>query len=127
MEQTRTARHLPIAADSTPQRDAADDLYAHVPSGWFVLAHSKELRKEKLLTRRLAGREIVLFRTASGALSAVDPHCPHMGAHFGHGGCVKGETIACPFHDFRLIVMESASQRATAHRLRRVRKPRRIR
>jgi nitrite reductase/ring-hydroxylating ferredoxin subunit len=101
MEQTRTARHLPIAADSTPQRDAADDLYAHVPSGWFVLAHSKELGKEKLLTRRLAGREIVLFRTASGALSAVDPHCPHMGAHFGHGGCVKGETIACPFHDFR--------------------------
>ena len=31
----------------------------------------------------------------------IDAYCPHMGAHFGHGGKVVGETIWCPFHGFR--------------------------
>jgi phenylpropionate dioxygenase-like ring-hydroxylating dioxygenase large terminal subunit len=37
-------------------------------------------------------------------VSAIDPFCPHLGAHFGHGGTVEGETIRCPFHDFRFDV-----------------------
>jgi nitrite reductase/ring-hydroxylating ferredoxin subunit len=85
-------------------RDAVDpsaNLYAHFPSGWFMLALSSELPRGKVLTKRLAGRDVVLYRTESGVASAVDPYCPHMGAHFGHGGCVKGESIVCPFHAFR--------------------------
>ena len=29
-----------------------------------------------------------------------DAYCPHMGAHLGHGGKVRGEAIECPFHLF---------------------------
>ena len=28
-------------------------------------------------------------------------HCPHLGAHLGHGGRVDGESIRCPFHAWR--------------------------
>jgi nitrite reductase/ring-hydroxylating ferredoxin subunit len=47
------------------------------------------------------GRELVLFRTEGGIACAVDPHCPHLGAHLGEGGTVCGETLRCPFHGFR--------------------------
>ncbi|MBX7192782.1 MAG: Rieske 2Fe-2S domain-containing protein [Sandaracinaceae bacterium] len=86
---------------SLPVVDHATHLYEHVPSGWYVLARSKEVPAGAVLTRRLAGQDVVLFRTASGVLSAIAPYCAHMGAHLGHGGCVKGETIECPFHAFR--------------------------
>jgi phenylpropionate dioxygenase-like ring-hydroxylating dioxygenase large terminal subunit len=86
---------------SLPVVDHAHDLYAHFPSGWFVLARSKEVPRGAVLTRRLAGEDVVLFRTETGVLSALAPYCAHMGAHLGHGGCVKGETIECPFHAFR--------------------------
>ncbi len=45
------------------------------------------------------GEDIVLFRTESGVLSAIDKTCPHLGAHLG-GGTVKGECLRCPFHDW---------------------------
>jgi nitrite reductase/ring-hydroxylating ferredoxin subunit len=40
----------------------------------------------------------VAFRTAAGALGVLDAHCPHLGAHLGHGGRVVGEALRCPFH-----------------------------
>jgi phenylpropionate dioxygenase-like ring-hydroxylating dioxygenase large terminal subunit len=32
---------------------------------------------------------------------ATEAHCPHVGAHLGHGGRVVGECIRCPFHGWR--------------------------
>jgi nitrite reductase/ring-hydroxylating ferredoxin subunit len=48
--------------------------------------------------------EIVIFRTTSGTACAIDAYCPHLGAHFGHGGEVVGEELRCPFHGFRFSV-----------------------
>jgi phenylpropionate dioxygenase-like ring-hydroxylating dioxygenase large terminal subunit len=48
----------------------------------------------------LAGHSIVLWRTASGLACAADAFCPHLGAHFAHGGTVEGESIRCPFRGF---------------------------
>ena len=70
------------------------------PSGWYFLATTVELPAKTVLTRTLAGRELVLFRTAGGDACAIDAYCPHLGAHFGHGGTVEGESIQCPFHGF---------------------------
>ncbi|MER5491692.1 Rieske 2Fe-2S domain-containing protein [Streptomyces sp. NPDC002454] len=70
------------------------------PNGWFCLAFSDELRPGALTTRRLAGAEVVLYRTGRGLLRAVRPHCPHLGAHLGVGGSVEGEDLVCPFHRF---------------------------
>jgi nitrite reductase/ring-hydroxylating ferredoxin subunit len=70
------------------------------PNGWFAPAFSDELPPGRVLTRAFMGREIVLFRTRAGVAAAVDAHCPHLGAHLGHGGAVEGETLRCPFHGF---------------------------
>ncbi len=70
------------------------------PDGWFAVATSAEVRIGKVVTRRLAGQDVVLYRTSVGRLRAVRPFCPHLGAHLGHGGTVRGENLVCPFHRF---------------------------
>lgn len=70
------------------------------PTGWYCLGFSADVAPERQVTRTFMGREVVLFRTASGRLSVVEAHCPHLGAHLGHGGLVRGETLRCPFHGF---------------------------
>lgn len=90
-------RRLPVL---DPTRDPSANLYEHMPSGWFDVAHARELPALAVITRRIAGQEIVLYRTEGGTVSAVAPHCPHMGAHLGCGGRVRGERIVCPFHAF---------------------------
>ena len=71
------------------------------PSGWFVIAFSKELKKGKVLPCTLMGQELVLFRTKEGIASALDAYCPHLGAHLGHGGKVVAGCIRCPFHHLK--------------------------
>lgn len=71
------------------------------PSGWYALGFSHELQPGQLWTRSFAGEEVVAFRTDAGELAVVHAFCPHLGAHMGHGGCVKGELLECPFHAFR--------------------------
>ncbi|MCA9743779.1 Rieske 2Fe-2S domain-containing protein [candidate division KSB1 bacterium] len=71
------------------------------PNGWYVFALSSELPKGKVLARAFMGQDVTVFRTQSGQAHAVESYCPHLGAHFGHGGTVVGETLQCPFHGFR--------------------------
>jgi nitrite reductase/ring-hydroxylating ferredoxin subunit/putative sterol carrier protein len=68
------------------------------PDGWFAVAYPHEIARLQVKTVTCLGRDIVLFRGAEGALHAVDPHCPHLGTHLGHGGTVDGDRIRCPFH-----------------------------
>lgn len=71
------------------------------PSGWYTAAFADEISPGEVATRTFMGREIVLYRTMSGELHAAEAYCPHLGAHLGRGGKVRGETIECPFHTFR--------------------------
>lgn len=70
------------------------------PDGWYAIERSDKLKVGELKTKRFLGEDIVVFRTESGVASVMDAYCPHMGAHFGHGGSVEGECIKCPFHGF---------------------------
>jgi len=70
-----------------------------IPSGWYVVATSDELRAGSVLSKRYFGRDLVLFRTASGKICVTDAFCPHMGAHLGRGQ-VEGEQLRCVFHGF---------------------------
>ncbi len=74
------------------------------PRGWFAIGFSEEFERKQVQMRRLAGRELVVFRTESGVIAAHDPVCPHLGAHLGFGGTVEGESLRCPFHGFRFGV-----------------------
>ncbi|MDY4300631.1 Rieske 2Fe-2S domain-containing protein [Pseudomonas salmasensis] len=87
-----------MAMSSIPQeRVIPSTLY---PDGWFVLCFASELKSKAVKTVEFMGEELVLYRTESGAVIAVEPHCPHLGAHLGRGGKIVGETIVCPFHHF---------------------------
>jgi len=71
------------------------------PNGWFVFGFSDELKPGKLLARPFMGCEVTVFRAQSGQAYAVDSYCPHLGAHFGSGGEVRGENLECGFHGFQ--------------------------
>ena len=63
-----------------------------------MVGFSEDLKPEELRPARYFGRDFVIWRSAAGELRVFDAHCPHLGAHLGHGGKVEGESIRCPFH-----------------------------
>ena len=72
-----------------------------MPNGWFAVAFSRDVQEGDVIPIEYFGEELVLFRTRSGHAKVLDPFCPHLGAHLGHGGRVMGETIRCPFHGWQ--------------------------
>ena len=72
-----------------------------IPNGWFAVAFSDELRRGDVRPLRAFGRDLVLFRTASGQPAVLDAYCAHLGAHLAKGGRVVNESIECPFHRWR--------------------------
>jgi nitrite reductase/ring-hydroxylating ferredoxin subunit len=91
-------RTAPAAPSPEPNPQGSPRL--PYPDGWFAVAFSSELGLGQVRRTVLMGEEIVLYRTASGVALAVDPYCPHLGAHLGVGGKVEGEDLVCPFHRF---------------------------
>lgn len=71
------------------------------PSGWFQIGWSDEWELGEVRPLRYFGRDLVSYRGRSGALVVLDAHCPHLGAHLGHGGTVVDDDIECPFHGWR--------------------------
>lgn len=68
-----------------------------IPLGWFGLCYSHELKPGALKKVRFCARDLVVFRTESGAVSALNNYCPHLGAAL-HQGSIVGEALQCPFH-----------------------------
>jgi cholesterol 7-desaturase len=80
-------------------RSALDDFRPlPYPSGWFALCLSSTLKPGDLRNVPFMGGELLVYRTSSGQVRAIEPYCPHLGAHLGHGGRVDGENLVCPFH-----------------------------
>ena len=75
--------------------------YTTHPTGWFMVSWSWDLAPGDVKPMRIFSTEVVLYRTASGEAHVVDAYCPHLGAHMGHGGCVKGENLQCPWHGWQ--------------------------
>jgi 3-ketosteroid 9alpha-monooxygenase subunit A len=69
-----------------------------LPFGWFAVAMSDEIKSGDLKTLKYFGAQFVVWRGEDGELRAVDPYCPHLGAHLGVGGEVIGNDLRCPFH-----------------------------
>ncbi|MDP6934850.1 MAG: Rieske 2Fe-2S domain-containing protein, partial [Myxococcota bacterium] len=69
-----------------------------VPTGWFCVSWSADLQVGQVQPLRYFARDLVLFRTSDGQAHVLDAHCPHLGAHLGHGGVVENDRLVCPFH-----------------------------
>ncbi len=71
------------------------------PNGWFQVGYSDEVAPGASMPLSYFGRDLVMFRGEDGKIAVLDAHCPHLGAHLGHGGRVCGGTIECPFHAWK--------------------------
>lgn len=71
------------------------------PTGWFQIGWSRDIAPGGVKPLRYFGQDMVAFRTDQGELAVMEAHCPHLGAHLGHGGRVKGDCIECPYHGWR--------------------------
>jgi phenylpropionate dioxygenase-like ring-hydroxylating dioxygenase large terminal subunit len=72
-----------------------------IPFGWFQVAWPDDVKVGQVVPLQYFGRHLALWRDDNGAPHLNDAFCPHLGAHFGHGGTVTGEELVCPFHGWR--------------------------
>jgi phenylpropionate dioxygenase-like ring-hydroxylating dioxygenase large terminal subunit len=71
------------------------------PTGWFQVGWQDDLGPGDVEPLEFFGKDLVMFRTEAGEVKVLDAHCPHLGAHLGHGGVIKGDDIVCPFHAWK--------------------------
>ncbi|XP_035705129.1 cholesterol 7-desaturase isoform X2 [Folsomia candida] len=70
------------------------------PNGWYAVLESKVLKVGQAREMYALGNNFVVWRGSSGCAYVADAYCPHIGAHLGVGGEVRGECIQCPFHSW---------------------------
>jgi nitrite reductase/ring-hydroxylating ferredoxin subunit len=80
-------------------RPPAAEAFPEYPASWYLFCASSQL-KGKPFSQRMLGRQLVAYRTGSGQVTVMDAHCAHLGADLGRG-TVVGETLQCPFHNWR--------------------------
>ena len=80
-----------IEAAATPTRFAR---------GWHCLGLAERFRDGKPHAIQAFGQKLVVFQGGDGKVNVLDAYCRHMGGDLSQG-TVKGNEIACPFHDWR--------------------------
>jgi 3-ketosteroid 9alpha-monooxygenase subunit A len=68
--------------------------------GWHCLGLAETFRDGKPHAVQAFGTKLVVFADDSGALHVLDSYCRHMGGDLSQG-TIKGNELACPFHDWR--------------------------
>ncbi|MGW1253329.1 Rieske 2Fe-2S domain-containing protein [Streptomyces sp. NPDC002535] len=81
-----------IEAGSVPARFAR---------GWHCLGLADSFKDGDPHEIEAFGTKLVVFQGEDdGRLHVLNAYCPHMGGNLAHG-TVKGDAVACPFHDWR--------------------------
>lgn len=68
--------------------------------GWHCLGLADSFRDGAPHAIEAFGTKLVVFADSAGALHVLDAYCRHMGGDLTMG-TIKGDTVACPFHDWR--------------------------
>ncbi|MFI9045896.1 Rieske 2Fe-2S domain-containing protein [Streptomyces sp. NPDC053427] len=69
--------------------------------GWHCLGLADTFKDGAPHEIEAFGTRLVVFQGADdGELHILNAYCPHMGGNLARG-TVKGDTVACPFHDWR--------------------------
>jgi phenylpropionate dioxygenase-like ring-hydroxylating dioxygenase large terminal subunit len=64
---------------------------------WYVVAESKELGVNKVISRSLLGEWLAIFRDNEGNISALQDKCLHRNAQISRGKVIEGK-LQCPYH-----------------------------
>lgn len=68
--------------------------------GWHCLGTEEMFRDGKPHGIEAFGTKLVVWADSQGQINVLDGYCRHMGGDLTQGS-VKGDEIACPFHDWR--------------------------
>lgn len=71
----------------------------YVKDCWYVAGWASDLTKDKPLALSILNEPIVVWRSASGAVTAFADRCPHRLAPLSLGRC-EGEALRCMYHGF---------------------------
>ena len=83
-----------------PRQLEADPVADRYARGWHCLGLAKDFRDGRPHAITAFGTKLVVWSPTSGDLKVLDGYCRHMGGDLTQG-TVKGDEIACPFHDWR--------------------------
>lgn len=70
-----------------------------IRNAWYAAALSSEIEAE-LFPRTIANEQIVMHRTSTGEVTALEDRCPHRQVPLSKG-CLKGDEIECAYHGLR--------------------------
>ena len=99
----------PLTTTDTPTQTGAGEEIREIEAaapparfarGWHCLGLSKTYRDGQPHQIEAFGTSLVVFADSKGDIKILDAYCRHMGGNLAHG-TVKGDSIACPFHDWR--------------------------
>ncbi|MEV4316559.1 Rieske 2Fe-2S domain-containing protein [Actinocrispum sp. NPDC049592] len=68
--------------------------------GWHCIGLASEFTDGKPHAIQAFGTKLVVFQGEDGKLNVLDAYCRHMGGDLSQGS-IKGNAVACPFHDWR--------------------------
>ncbi|MGW5263902.1 Rieske 2Fe-2S domain-containing protein [Microbispora sp. NPDC004025] len=88
------------AGNDDIRRIEAEAVPARFARGWHCLGLSEKFKDGKPHTVKAFGQKLVVFGSGDGGLNVLDAYCRHMGGDLSQGE-IKGDEIACPFHDWR--------------------------
>jgi phenylpropionate dioxygenase-like ring-hydroxylating dioxygenase large terminal subunit len=67
---------------------------------WYIVAETKELKPNVLLSRKIFDEPIVIFRGDDGTPVAMQDRCVHRSAPLSQGTISNGQ-LTCPYHGWR--------------------------
>ncbi|GAA4724635.1 Rieske 2Fe-2S domain-containing protein [Phytohabitans rumicis] len=73
---------------------------ARFARGWHCLGLADTFRDGVPHAVEAFGTKLVVFADSGGTLRVLDAYCRHMGGDLSMG-TIKGDAVACPFHDWR--------------------------
>lgn len=72
--------------------------YSYVRNCWYVAGLADEFPRETLTGHRIAGRAMVIWRTADGTMAALDNRCAHKRFPLSEGRLMPDGTLECAYH-----------------------------
>ncbi|TFL15372.1 aromatic ring-hydroxylating dioxygenase subunit alpha [Pusillimonas caeni] len=94
---------MEVVMSSTPigQCQPYDPRNANYPLNlWWVAGRSEELEDGKLVSRKLLGTDVLLYRKSDGSVAAMEDRCIHRGLPLSMGW-LDGDKVVCRYHGFK--------------------------
>lgn len=90
----------PTPAETPVRTIDSGDVPTRFARGWHCLGLAESFRDGTPHAINAFGTKLVVFESSDGTLNVLDAYCRHMGGDLTEG-TIKGDEVACPFHDWR--------------------------